>query len=107
MNEEKTRVMFVDDNPNILESLKRFLHPQRDRWEMSFVNSGQAALSSMEKTPSHVIISDMRMPGMNGAELLAHLKDKYPTTVRLILSGYADRNVILQCVGTAHQFLCK
>jgi HD-like signal output (HDOD) protein len=107
MNEQKTRVMFVDDDPNILQSLKRFLHPQRDRWEMSFVSSGEAALSQMEKSPAQVIVADMRMPGMNGAELLAHLKDKYPTTVRLILSGHADRNLILQCVGTAHQFLCK
>lgn len=103
----KTRVLFVDDEPHILQGLERVLHPMRDEWEMLFADSGETALQTMEAGPCHVVVSDLRMPGMNGAELLLALKERYPHTVRLILSAHADRELILQCVGTAHQFLSK
>jgi HD-like signal output (HDOD) protein len=61
----------------------------------------------MEEAPFDVVISDMRMPGMNGAELLNEVLKRHPKTIRLILSGYADRDLILKCVGSTHQYLAK
>jgi HD-like signal output (HDOD) protein/CheY-like chemotaxis protein len=100
-------VLFVDDDPLILQGLQRMLRPMRNEWSMTFVESGTGALDAMTKDAFQVVVSDMRMPGMNGAQLLAEIKNKYPRTVRLILSGHADKDLILQCVGTAHQFLVK
>lgn len=104
---EKTRVLFVDDEPLVLQGLQRMLRPMRNEWEMAFVESGQAALDQMSEVPFQVIVSDMRMPVMNGAQLLSKVQELYPQTVRLILSGHADKDLILKCVGAAHQFLSK
>lgn len=106
-NSEKARVLFVDDEERILNGLQRMLHPMRDEWDMVFVESGEKALETMATHPCQIIVSDIRMPGMNGVELLSRIHETYPQTVRLILSGHADRNLIMQCVGTAHQFLAK
>src|SRR5688500_1635220 len=103
----RLNVLFVDDDPLILQGLQRMLRTMRNDWAMSFVESGAKALESMAAEPCEVVVSDMRMPGMNGAELLSQIKERYPKTVRLILSGHADKELILQCVGTAHQFLLK
>ncbi len=104
---QKTRVLFVDDEPNALQWLKRTLHPLGDRWDMAFAESGERALEMMAQHPWQVVVSDMRMPRMNGAELLTRLKQQYPQTVRVIISDYADRSSVMDCVGTAHQFLSK
>ncbi len=61
------RVLFVDDEPRILEGLRRMLRPQRHEWEMAFAPGGEAALAMMEASPFDVIVSDMRMPGIDGA----------------------------------------
>src|SRR5687768_1571971 len=100
-------ILFVDDDPLVLQGLQRMLRPMRQEWSMTFVDSGAAALAKLAETQFHVVVSDMRMPGMNGAELLSEVKIRHPQTVRLILSGYADKDLILNCVGTAHQFLAK
>jgi putative nucleotidyltransferase with HDIG domain len=102
-----SNILFVDDDPLILSGLQRMLRPMRHEWTMHFVESGAKALAALETTTFHVVVSDMRMPGMNGAQLLSEVKRRHPETVRLILSGHADRELILQCVGTAHQFLAK
>lgn len=103
----RLNVLFVDDDPLILQGLQRLLRPMRNEWAMTFVESGMQALDRMQVEPFQVVVSDMRMPGMNGAQLLSEIKERYPRTVRLILSGHADKDLILQCVGTAHQFLVK
>ena len=103
----KKRVLFVDDEPMVLEGLQRMLRPMRNEWEMDFVTSGSEALDAMSRAPFDVIVSDMRMPQMNGAELLAEVLKRFPQTVRLILSGYADKDLILKCVGSTHQYLAK
>jgi len=82
------RILFVDDEPNILAGLKRQLRSQRKEWEMAFAESGEAALDMLSETPFDVVVSDMRMPGMDGAELLNRVKERYPETVRIILSGH-------------------
>ena len=107
MNDSKTRILFVDDEPMVLSGLQRMLRPLHQQWDMAFVESGRKALDQMARNPFDVIVSDMRMPVMNGAQLFDELSRLYPKTVRIILSGHADKNLIVQCVSTAHQFLAK
>ena len=101
------RILFVDDEPLILQGLKRMLHGQRHEWEMEFAGDGVQALERMAQAPFDVVVSDMRMPGLNGAQLLTEVMRRYPRTVRIILSGHADKELILQCVGSTHQYLSK
>lgn len=103
----KKRILFVDDELKILKGLKRALYKKRAIWEMFFVNSGQEALDFLEENGVHVIVSDMRMPQMTGAELLNIVKDRYPWVVRIVLSGHSDINLVIKSVLPAHQFLSK
>jgi HD-like signal output (HDOD) protein len=103
----KLRILFVDDEPLILQGLQRLLHHMRQEWEMEFCESGLEAMVRMAAKPYDVVVADMRMPGMNGAELLNQVMRRYPKTVRLILSGHADKDLILRCVGSTHQYLAK
>ncbi len=101
------RVLFVDDEPRVLEGLKRMLRPKRNEWQMTFVGSAAAALNSLKKEPCEVVVTDMRMPGMNGAELLEVVQRDYPDTIRLILSGQAETESVMKALGVSHQFLSK
>ncbi len=101
------RILFVDDEPNILEGLQRMLRPQRQCWEMTFAPSGAAALKVLEERPFDVIVSDMRMPEMDGAALLTHVRDRFPGVVRMVLSGHTSLGSALRAVPVAHQFLVK
>lgn len=103
----KLRILFVDDQPLILEAQRRMLRHMRGRWDMAFALSGPEALEQMAKKPFDVVVSDMRMPGMNGAQLLNEIMVRYPMTIRFVLSGFADLQLIRQCVGTTHQYLAK
>src|SRR5580700_10143434 len=102
-----TRIVFVDDELHILQAMARSFHGMRNEWNMEFLPSGAAALESLAKVPADVIVSDMRMPGMDGWQLLAEVKRLYPRTVRLVLSGHADPGAIMRLVGTAHQYIAK
>jgi HD-like signal output (HDOD) protein len=101
------RVIFVDDEPRVLEGLKRMLRPKRNEWQMTFVGSAQAALDALRTEPCEVVVTDMRMPGMNGAELLEVVQREYPNTIRLILSGQAETESVMKALGVSHQFLSK
>ena len=101
------RILFVDDEPNVLSGLRRMLFPMRKEWDMEFCGSGQEALDLMAKDPVDVIVTDMRMPGMDGTAVLRHVMEKYPQTVRFVLSGQSDKETILRTVGAAHTFLSK
>ncbi|MBZ5685245.1 MAG: HDOD domain-containing protein [Acidobacteriia bacterium] len=103
----KKRVMFVDDEPNVLSGLRRSLHGMREVWDMRFVESAEAALQALGKEPYDAIVSDMRMPLMDGADLLDQVKQRYPDTVRMILSGQASRGAVFRSISPAHQFLSK
>ena len=65
------RILFVDDEPMVLRGLRRSLHTMQSEWEMVFVESGAAALEAMAQAPFDAVVSDMRMPQMNGAQLLS------------------------------------
>jgi HD-like signal output (HDOD) protein len=99
--------MFVDDEPNVLDGLRNLLRKQRHQWDMLFASSGKAALEQLAEEPVDVMVSDMRMPGMDGAELLTRVRDLYPQTARIVLSGHAEREAIARVVSIAHQFLSK
>ena len=101
------RILFVDDESNILEGIRRTLHADRDRWDMQFVVGGEAALQACETKSFDVVISDMRMPGMDGATLLGKIRDRYPNTSRIILSGFSDAVLATRAVPVAHRFLAK
>jgi HD-like signal output (HDOD) protein len=79
----------------------------RQEWNMLFVDSGPKALAVLKETPVDIIVSDMRMPQMDGAQLLTSVKEKWPSMVRIILSGYTDPDMTLRSVIAAHQFLPK
>jgi len=104
---DKKRILFVDDEPNVLDGLRRMLRKMRDEWAMTFVASAREALEALEQAPFDVVISDMRMPEMGGAELLDEVRRRCPAAVRLILSGHSDQEMILKSVGPTHQFLAK
>jgi HD-like signal output (HDOD) protein len=101
------RVLFVDDEPKILEGLQRMLRSMRDEWEMEFAVGGPAALELLDTRSFDVIVTDMRMPVMDGAQLLAQVRGRHPQIVRIVLSGHSDQEMILSSVGPAHQYLSK
>ncbi len=101
------RILFADDEQKILDGLRRMLRHQRKEWDMVFVNGGQQALDAMAEAPFDVLVTDMRMPGIDGAELLTRVQEQYPGTVRIVLSGYTELEATLRAVPVAHQFLTK
>lgn len=107
MTASRCRILFVDDEPEILGGLQRLLRRYRDSWEMVFVDSAEEALRSMAVEPFDVVVSDMRMPGMDGAKLLGSVRSMYPATVRIILSGFADPASMTRVAPLAHQILAK
>ena len=101
------RVIFVDDEQNILNGLKRMLRPMRHEWEMHFANSALEALEQMSQNDFDVVVSDMRMPRHDGAYLLSEVREHYPAVARIILSGHAEQEMAIRSVAATHQFLAK
>jgi HD-like signal output (HDOD) protein/CheY-like chemotaxis protein len=103
----KPKILFVDDEQNILDSLRLSMRCMRAKWEVSFALGARVALELLEQQPHEVIVSDMRMPGMDGAQLLREVQLRYPKSVRIILSGYSEEESVLKTVKLAHQYLSK
>jgi HD-like signal output (HDOD) protein len=103
----RKRVLFVDDEAAILEGLRAVLRPQRREWDMVFALGGPAGLAELEASTFDVVVTDMRMPVLDGAQLLGHVKQLQPRAVRLVLSGQTDAQTALKSVFAAHQFLAK
>lgn len=101
------RILFVDDEPKVLEGLENLLFPFMDDWDMAFAESGDKALLLLEEERFDVIVTDMRMPKMDGATLLHRVKDRYPDVVRIVLSGHSELEAALRVMPIAHQFLSK
>jgi HD-like signal output (HDOD) protein/ActR/RegA family two-component response regulator len=107
MSSERCRVLFVDDEPRILEGIARMLRPQRERIEVFTAPGGKEALQLLAANSLDVVISDMRMPHMDGAQLLGEIRNQHPRLIRIILSGQSDRDTIVRATSSAHQFLSK
>ncbi len=101
------RILFVDDESKILDGIRRMLHADRKRWDLQFAIGGEAALRACEEASFDVVISDMRMPGMDGATLLTHIRDRFPSTARIVLSGYSEAALAKRVVPMAHRYLAK
>ena len=101
------RLLFVDDERPALDGLRARLHRMSRQWAVEGVGSGDDAVERMQREPYDVIVTDMRMPGMDGAQLLKIVSERWPQTIRIVLSGYADPKVIARLVPFAHQYLSK
>jgi FixJ family two-component response regulator len=101
------RVLFVDDEPAVLEGYKRTLYPD---FSIDIADGAASAFAAMEKDGAYsVVVSDMRMPIMNGAEFLGKLRERFPDTVRILLTGYTDLDAAIQAInqGNIFRFLTK
>lgn len=108
MDEPRTTIVFVDDEPNVLDGLRRATRRLRDRWDTHFADGAASALDLLERLPGvDVVVSDMRMPGIDGAELLVRVRERWPTVARIILSGQSDHDAVFRAIGPAHQYLAK
>ncbi|HVI51849.1 MAG TPA: response regulator [Candidatus Sulfotelmatobacter sp.] len=103
----KAAILFIDDDTNLLRGLQRMLRRQREDWDMEFVDGGAKALEIMAAKTFDMVVSDMRMPELDGASLLSEVERLYPGTIRIILSGYAEEKSLMRSVGPAHQYLSK
>ena len=104
---EKRTVLFVDDEEKILRSLKRAL--QDEPYETLFASSGKEALEILERNEVHVLVTDMYMPEIDGLELLRLVKEEYPHIIRLVLSGFAEIENLLNAInqGEILRFITK
>ena len=105
---DTVRVLFVDDEPHVLDSMRRTF--RNDPWELGFARSGHEALETFDQIGGYdVVVTDQRMPGMTGVELLRHLRQSHPKAVRVILTSHADLDVVLDAIneGFVYKFLTK
>jgi response regulator RpfG family c-di-GMP phosphodiesterase len=100
----KRRILFVDDEPLILQTLEMFLLRMQDEWEMEFINGAPAALRRLAEKPFEVVVSDMQMPQMSGADFLSQVEKKSPDTIRIMLTGDADQRTAREAVNRGHIF---
>jgi CheY-like chemotaxis protein len=100
------RLLFVDDDRHVLDGLMRLLHRRRG-WSLTFAASGEAALGLLAAQPVDIVVTDMRMPGMDGAELLTEVQRLHPQIVRVVLSGHSEDDAAIRSLTVAHQFLAK
>ncbi len=85
----RKRILFVDDDPDILASFRRLFFRDRQRWDLVFVSSGDAALTEMSHAAFDTVVSDLRMPMMDGIALMRAIARLFPSTVRILLTGGA------------------
>lgn len=104
---ERARILFVDDEPNVTEALKRALH--KEPYEIFTADSAIAALKILATNDIDIVVSDERMPGMSGSVFLGKVRQTYPETVRIILSGQADLEDVVRAIndGEIYRFCMK
>jgi CheY-like chemotaxis protein len=103
----KKRILFVDDEAALLKAFANLFRKKRHVWDVVFVTSGAEALSAMATAQFDVIVTDMRMPGMSGSELLTRVRSEYPGVGRIILSGYAESEALSAARSLAHLVFAK
>jgi CheY-like chemotaxis protein len=103
----KQSVLFVDDDVSLLTGLKRMLRSNREEWNLTFVEDPIIAVEAMRNTCFDVVVTDMRMPGLDGAQLLNEVRTLCPHSFRIILSGQAELATVLRAVEHAHRYVTK
>ncbi len=100
-------LLFVDDEENVLNALRRIF--LEENYEILTATSAKEALAILESAKVHLVISDHRMPGITGAELLREIKERWPQTIRIMLTGHADIQAIMGAVneGAVYKFITK
>lgn len=101
------RILFVDDDKSVLAGLRNALRARRSEWDCVFASSPELALAELERTAFDVVVSDMRMPKLDGTAVLAAAKQLQPKAVRMILSGQTELDSVMKSVFVAHVFLAK
>jgi HD-like signal output (HDOD) protein/CheY-like chemotaxis protein len=101
------QILFVDDEVKVLQGLGRMLRVMRHEWEMTFMDDPRQAVDLLQQRQFDAIVVDMRMPQMDGAEVLSRARESKPGMARIVLSGHAEREAAMRSVGLAHQFLAK
>lgn len=104
---EKKRILFVDDDRYVLDGLRRMLYVRRHEWKMEFVTGPADAFKVMRSTHYDMVISDLKMPDMDGVEFLEKVREKYPDMIRFMLSGYADQPLCSRAARCVHQLIPK
>ncbi len=103
-----SRVLFVDDETNVLQGLRRMLRSMRNEWDMDFATSGEEALAKFAEKPFDVIVSDMRMPGMDGIEFAGELRERWPDLPIVLVTAHGTVETAVQAIRDgAHDFLLK
>lgn len=101
------KILLVDGEEQVLKGVSRIISCEEDEWEVETADSGEVALGMLSDSAFDVVISDMRMAGMDGAEFLDQVEKNFPKTMRLVLSGDVDRETVLRAVKPMHQYLSK
>jgi CheY-like chemotaxis protein len=100
-------LLLVDDEPRVVEGLQRMLEFELEDADVRVACSGADALAALTQQPADIVLTDMRMPGMDGAELLAAVQARWPRTVRAVLSGQMDQSAAARALAFAHLVLSK
>ena len=103
----KRRILFVDDEASVLEGLKNVFHRDRARWDMIFARGPEVALIALKEHIFDVVVSDMRMPGIDGATLLSKVRELSPRTGRIMLSGSAEQDELDRALASVDELLGK
>lgn len=104
MHTQKPRIMFVDDEPNLLEGLRRSLSSKCDDWSMEFFKSAEAAIEAHRQLPFEVVVTDMKMSGMSGLQLLKTINEISPAVQCIVLTGTADLQTATNLFNTTRVF---
>ncbi len=105
--DSKKRIIFVDDDRNVLDGLRRMLHPMREKWDIEFAESGKEALSALNGGEHEMIITDLRMPEMDGITLLEKVRENHPGVIRIMLTGQTVSPTQGRAARCVHQFISK
>jgi HD-like signal output (HDOD) protein/AmiR/NasT family two-component response regulator len=101
------RILIVDDDAQVLESLRLRLHRMQRKWDIAFAGGGERALEMLGQAHFDVLVTDMRMPGIDGPTLLRTCHERWPHVIRMVLSGYSDTALLNRALAFTHQYLQK
>lgn len=100
-------IVFIDDEPNLLNSLKRSLRKYSEKWTISYLESAQAGLDFLEKDPCELLFTDYKMPNMDGLELIRIVREKYPEVKIVLMSGQSEAEVYERSKEIVDLYLSK